>query len=116
MSGNIYYDAEGNPTTYFNGKKNWTFTWKNGRQLATAGITGSGNVITNTYDVDGIRETKTVGGVTHTYTTLDGKVVREAYGNVKVDYLYDNNGRPYKLIVTEGTTKYTGFYSCQFLC
>ena len=108
MSGNIYYDAVGNPTTYFNGKKNWTFTWQNGRQLKKA-VSGN-TTINNTYDVDGIRETKTVGGVTHTYTTLDGKVVREAYGNVKVDYLYDNTGRPYKLIVTEGTTTYTGFY------
>ena len=71
----LTYDAMGNPLTYFNGKKSWNFTWKYGRQLASA--TDGTHTITNTYDVDGVRESKTVDGVEHKYVTLDGKIIRE---------------------------------------
>ena len=106
---NYSYDAVGNPLTYNNGKKNWTFTWKHGRQLATA--TDGTTTITNTYDVDGIRDSKTVGNVKHTYTTLGGKIVREAYGTYTIDYFYDNDSRPYKMVVKNGTsTVCTGYF------
>ena len=107
-SQSLTYDAIGNPLSYFNGKESWSFTWKNGRQL-TAASNGS-ETITNTYDVDGIRETKTVNGVTHTYTTLSDKIVREVYGTTTIDYLYDNDGRPYKLIIDENGITYTGYF------
>ena len=109
VSGTITYDELGNPLTYFNGNKNWNFTWKYGRQLATA--TDGTNTITNTYDVDGIRQTKTVNGVEHRYTTLDSKIVREAYGNITIDYFYDNDGKPYKIVVDENGTAYTGYFA-----
>ena len=117
--GEIEYDQVGNPTSYNStGKKTWNFTWKHGRQLATA---KSGNVeITNTYDVDGIRDSKTVknlqnGTVTesvrHDYTTLGGKLVREAYGQTVIDYFYDQDGRPYKIVVKNGSeTVATGYF------
>ena len=41
----------------------------------------------------------TVNGVEHDYVTLDGKIIRETYGNVKVDYFYDNDGSPLKIEV-----------------
>ena len=107
-SGDITYDAIGNPLSYFNGKKTWTFTWKNGRQLASA-VSGN-TTVTNTYDVDGIRESKTVGGVKHEYVTLDGKIVRESHGTTTIDYFYDNDGRPYKLVVDENGSKCTGYF------
>ncbi|MGN0335847.1 MAG: RHS repeat domain-containing protein, partial [Lachnospiraceae bacterium] len=94
-SESLTYDGIGNPLEYFNGKKNWTFTWKNIRQLATA---VSGDItITNTYDVDGLRESKIVDGVEHKYVTLNGKIVRETYGTTTIDYFYDNEDRPYKM-------------------
>ena len=43
-----------------------------------------------------------MGSVKHTYTTLSGKIIREAYGTTTIDYIYDNQGKPYKLIVKEG--------------
>ena len=65
--------------------------------------------ITNTYDVDGIRETKTVNGV-NTYTYLGEKMAREIYGSNVIDYFYDSEGRPYKFAVKEGSTTYTGYF------
>ena len=76
----IVYDAQGNPTTYLG----HTLTWEKGRQLKSF----DGN--TYTYNANGIRTSKTVNGVKHTYT-LDGtKILREEWnGNVLIP-LYDN--------------------------
>lgn len=63
FSGTITYDVMGNPLTYFNGKNTWNFTWQYRRQLASA--TDGTHTITNEYDVDGIRSSKTVDGVKH---------------------------------------------------
>ena len=74
----LKYDAIGNPIEYFNGNREWYFDWTNGRQLSKAlRFVNDGEEIrvTNTYDVDGIRESKMVGGILHGYVTLDGKVV-----------------------------------------
>ena len=97
----LSYDRLGNPTCYYNGEAEWNYTWQYGKQLATATKANVSNAptITNTYDVDGIRSGKTVGNVEHSYTTLSGKIVRETYGNTIIDYLYDNDGRPYKILL-----------------
>ncbi len=58
----ITYDGIGNALTWRDGMN---FTWVNGRQLAT--LTKSGTTASYTYDVDGIRTSKTVNGVTTTY-------------------------------------------------
>ena len=107
----LSYDVLGNPTKYYNGVGEWDFTWQYGRQLATAKKTGTNTTITNTYDVDGIRDSKTVGSVKHTYTTLSGKIIREKYGTTTIDYLYDNEGRPYKLILDLNGTKIHGYFA-----
>ena len=87
----ITYDAIGNPLTYY-GRTAYTFTWKNGRQLATA--TANGKTLSFTYNADGIRTTKTVDGVTHTYTLDGGRIVAEEWGNNYLVYLYDESGSP----------------------
>ena len=51
----------------------------------------------------GIRDSKTVDGVTYNYLTLDGKVVRQTWGSNVLDIIYDNSGLPYAL-------KYNGAY------
>ena len=107
----LSYDVLGNPTKYYNGVGEWDFTWRYGRQLATAKKTGTNITITNTYDVDGIRDSKTVGSVKHTYTTLSGKIIREKYGTTTIDYLYDNEGRSYKLILDLNGTKIHGYFA-----
>ena len=65
----IDYDDQGNPTSYLG----HTLTWEKGRQLK------SFDDITYTYNASGIRTSKIVDGVKHTYT-LDGtKILREEW-------------------------------------
>ena len=76
----ITYDKQGNPTTYLG----HTLAWEKGRQLKSF----DGN--TYTYNANGIRTSKTVNGVKHTYT-LDGtKILCEAWGGNTLVPLYDN--------------------------
>ncbi len=37
-------------------------------------------------------------------------MIRESYGTTTIDYLYDNDGRPYQITVDLGGTKYVGYY------
>ena len=107
----ITYDAIGNPTNWYNGTS-WTFTWQNGRQLGRAA--SSGTTAGYTYDVAGIRDSKTVttssGTITYNYLTQNGQVVRQtwtALDNVShvMDFIYDNNGKPYAFYY-DGTLYY----------
>ncbi|OLA31193.1 MAG: hypothetical protein BHW30_00200 [Firmicutes bacterium CAG_194_44_15] len=95
----VAYDAQGNPVSYLG----HNLTWEKGRQLKSF----DGN--TYTYNANGIRTSKTVNGVKHTYT-LDGtKILRETWGENTLIPLYDNedsvcgidyNGEPYYFIET----------------
>ena len=107
-SGTLSYDQIGNPEEYFNGHDSWNFTWKFGRQLTNA--TNGTKVVSYTYDVDGIRQSKIIDGWEYKYTTLNGKVVREVDGGVTTDYFYDNEGKPYKLVVNNGSAAHVGYY------
>ena len=89
----ISYDTIGNPLNYYNG---YTFTWQKGRQLATA--TNGTNTLSFTYNADGIRTSKTVNGVKHTYL-LSGSTIMAEYWQQSgtqhvLIYLYDNIGSP----------------------
>lgn len=76
----ITYDAQGNPTNYFG----YELTWEKSRQLKSFGQN------TYTYNANGIRTSKTVNGVTHTYT-LDGtNILRETWGDNELLPMYDN--------------------------
>ena len=87
----ITYDNIGNPLNYYNSNA-YTFTWTQGRRLATAIVGSKG--MSFTYDDNGIRTSKVVSGVEHTYT-LDGtRIVSEAWGDHLLVYLYDDSGLP----------------------
>ena len=58
----ITYDAIGNPLQYYGGR---SFTWSNGRQLTS--LQKGNDVVSYTYNADGLRNTKTVNGVTTQY-------------------------------------------------
>ena len=76
----IVYDAQGNPTKYLG----HDLTWEKGRQLK------SFDNIQYTYNANGIRTSKTIGGVKHEYM-LDGtKILRETWGDNTLIPLYDN--------------------------
>ena len=76
----ITYDAQGNPTSYLG----HTLTWEKGRQLK------SFDSNTYTYNANGIRTSKTVDGVKHTYTLEGAKILRETWGSNKLLPIYDN--------------------------
>ncbi len=86
--GSITYSG-GNPTKYYDGS---TFTWTQGRRLATAKV-GSTN-ISYTYDMAGVRSSKTVGSTKYDFTTLSGLVTRQTGGNKTIDFVYDENNQP----------------------
>lgn len=90
----ITYDASGNPISYYNGTR-WAFTWNNGRSLTRAVSTTT--AVDYTYDLSGLRTSKTVGDVTHNYLYAGGKLMRETYGSNTLDFFYDANGTPYAL-------------------
>ena len=92
----ITYDANGNPTKYYNGG---TMTWRNGRQLASYSL--GGKTYRYEYDVNGLRTRKSNadGGYTE-YYIIDGLAVAErryySGGGVQytLRYLYDESNNP----------------------
>ena len=74
----ITYDAVGNPLSY-NNSTAWKFTWEDAHDLATA--KGNGKSISYHYDMDGVRDSKTVDGVKHEYITQGGNVTLERWNN-----------------------------------
>ena len=77
------YDSAGNPLQW----KGNVLQWNRGRRLIGYGSNGY------TYDSGGIRQSKTVNGITHTYYTEDGTIHKEELsdGN-KLIYGYDESG------------------------
>ena len=47
-----------------------------------------------TYDMAGVRSSKTVGSTTYKFTTLSGLVTRQEWGNKTIDFVYDENNQP----------------------
>ena len=111
FSGTYTYDGAGNPTGFFNvgDLSTWTMTWKNGRELAAAG--NGTHSVSYDYDVNGLRTYKIVDGVRHDYIYASGQLLRETYtqGGIsyKLDFLYDQSGRPYMLYLTKTTSSGT---------
>ena len=79
----ISYDAQGNPLMYL-GK---ALSWSEGKQLKAFGN------ITYTYNASGIRTSKTVGGVKHSYTLEGAKILEETWENNIIVSLFDNKGK-----------------------
>ena len=106
----ITYDAVGNPLSYNNGTA-WKFTWENAHDLATA--KGNGKSISYHYDMDGVRDSKTVDGVKHEYITQGGNVTLERWNDGEeksLEFIYDNGGAPYSVIYSRGNEVDTYYY------
>ena len=97
----------GNPITYYNGKE-YTFTWTKGRQLASATV--DGKQVSYTYDMSGVRTSKTVNGTTYHYTTLSGKVMRQQWGSKSLEFVYDDGNQPFAMIYNDGSTTTLYYY------
>ena len=76
----IGYDTQGNPISYLG----HTLTWEKGRQLKSF----DGNAYT--YNANGIRTSKTVGGIRHDYVLDGAKILREVWNGNTLTPLYDN--------------------------
>ena len=99
--------SSGNPITYYNGK-DYTFTWTKGRQLASATV--DGKQVSYTYDMSGVRTSKTVNGTTYNYTTLSGKVMRQQWGSKSLEFVYDDGNQPFAMIYNDGSTTTLYYY------
>ena len=99
--------VSGNPLWYYNGKE-YTFTWTKGRQLAKAVV--DGKTVEYTYDMSGVRTSKTVNGTTYNYTTLSGKVMRQQWGSKSLEFVYDDGNQPFAMIYNDGSTTTLYYY------
>ena len=108
-SQSISYDASGNPTNWYNGNTLTNLTWSKGRQLTN--LNKGTTAISYTYDMSGIRSSKTVDGATYNYITQNGQVVRQTWGSNILDIVYDNNSQPFALCYSNNNGEsFTTFY------
>lgn len=95
----ISYDTIGNPLNYNNGSA-MSFTWVDGRNLAT--VTKNGSSFNYSYDAESNRISKLIGDVSTQYMIFDGIMYGErkydANGETVIYYLYDENNNKYGFI------------------
>ena len=102
----ISYDDIGNPLNYRNGM---SFTWQNGRQLAS--ISQNGNALASySYNADGLRTSKTINGVETEYYWLNGTLYAQKTGDEFIYFLYDENGTAYGFIVKNSSGQSYYYY------
>ena len=100
--------TSGNPVTYYNGR-DYHFDWSKGRQLTEAVV--GGQTVKYAYDMAGVRSSKQVGDTTYTYTTLSGKVMRQAWGdNNALEFVYDDSSQPFAMIYKHGSEAELYYY------
>ena len=68
----------------------WTYTWQNGRQLAS--MTNGTTTATFTYDGDGLRTSKTANGKTWQYIYNGSNLVQITDGTNTLHFYYDASG------------------------
>ncbi len=89
----ITYDEIGNPLQYRDGM---SFTWAKGRQLQS--VTKNGVTTSYTYDENGMRLSKTTGGVTTKIYRTNGQMVGMNSSDGKdLMFLLDGSGNVYGL-------------------
>ena len=109
----ITYDTSGNPLTYHDGT---TFTWRNGRQLAT--LTKNSQTTSYEYNLNGLRTKKTNPDGSYSIYHWMGSTLlaEEVYTSANVRsyalrFSYDELGRAVGVAIQEGTnTDWTFYY------
>ena len=96
-----YYDTVGRKTGV-NENGTWTYTWQQGRKLAT--MSSGSTTWTYTYDANGMRTKRTNGSTTYNYTYHGSQLTHMTYGSIALHFYYDASGRP--LSVTYGGATY----------
>ena len=88
----LTYDVMGNPTSYYNGSR-MNMSW--GHSGVLKALTFGSTTVGYTYNDGGVRTSKTVNGVLHSYS-LDGEVIMsESFADKLLIYLYDEFGTPF---------------------
>ena len=106
----ITYDAIGNPLTY----RGYTLTWQNGRQLASIKFRTIN--IGFTYDVDGLRTSKTIPnvGLEHKYYYIGDRLQYETLGGSSALWsFYDADGNPSGIRYKDNSGTVNDYY---FVC
>ena len=106
----LTYDAIGNPLTY----RGYTLTWQNGRQLASMKFRTIN--IGFTYDVDGLRTSKTIPnvGLEHKYYYVGNRLQYETLGGSSaLWYFYDADGNPSGIRYKDNSGTVNDYY---FVC
>lgn len=104
----ITYDEIGNPLSY----RGYTLTWQNGRQLAT--LNGNGTITSYTYDVGGLRTSKTVNGVKHEFYYVGGTLRYEKFGSTELWFFYDPDGNPSGVRYKNGSAITDYYFVCDW--
>ena len=90
----ITYDGVGNPLTWGDYGE---LTWQ-GRRLMSYSDSESGDDYSYTYNADGVRTSKTVNGVKHTYHLSGTQILSEEWTEDRVQHIlifvYDDSGQP----------------------
>ena len=82
----ITYDGIGNPLSY----RGWTMSWQGGRQLAS--MTKSSDTLSFVYNESGLRTSKTVNGITHSYVWQGSKLAADITDAYTLYFHYDSTG------------------------
>ena len=82
----ITYDGIGNPLSY----RGWTMSWQGGRQLAS--MTKSSDTLSFVCNESGLRTSKTVNGITHSYVWQGSKLAADITDAYTLYFHYDSSG------------------------
>ena len=82
----ITYDGIGNPLSY----RGWTMSWQGGRQLSS--MTKGSDTLSFAYNESGLRTSKTVNGVTHSYIWQGSKLAADITDAYALYFHYDSSG------------------------
>ena len=82
----ITYDGIGNPLSY----RGWTMSWQGGRQLAS--MTKGSDTLSFAYNESGLRTSKTVNGVAHSYVWQGSKLAADITDAYALYFHYDSTG------------------------
>ena len=82
----ITYDGIGNPLSY----RGWTMNWQGGRRLA--GMTKGSDTLSFAYNESGLRTSKTVNGVAHSYVWQGSKLAADITDAYALYFHYDSTG------------------------
>ena len=82
----ITYDGIGNPLSY----RGWTISWQSGRQLSS--MTKGSDTLSFAYNESGLRTSKTVNGVSHSYVWQGSKLAADITDAYAIYFHYDSSG------------------------